>query len=270
MIQLPRLIEFISLNRGDIPTTRKASIATVLFSTMGSINQSNDGGILARAPVDQATRLAESLLLEIGIDAANQLILRCIDTLKTEDFIALSWFIRDENLVQEEDDGRRAACISQGVFEQLARCYVRAIVDAYPEVLRLPGHPAQFLWRHIDEKLGGSALREVREKYGNDVQLRVLCAGAALAHWQGAGGSGFGYSPSAHQGYEPVLATPSAEEVEGFGRMDEFVLLPEEVRVRVASLYLLLTRGAMGDEAFDDERVAYSTALALVREWEQR
>ncbi len=266
--QLSRLIEFMSLNQNNLSMTRKEMIASAFFMAIGTISQSEESGILSRPIVERVTRLVANLLLDAGMSAADQLVMRCVKSYKTRDYVALSWFIRDENLAQE-GNSTRAACISQDVFVHIARSYVRAIVDDYPNVLRAPGQPAQFLWRHLDEKLGGSALGEVREKYGNDVQLRVLCASAALAHWYGTGGSGFGYSPSDHQGYEPILPIPTAEDVEVFGHSNEFAVLSEEVRVRVASLYLLLTKGAMSNDAADDAQISYNAALALAEEWEQ-
>lgn len=266
--QLSRLVEFMDLNRSNISIARRETIVSALLKTIGGISQMGDGGFFTRPTIEKVTRLASGFLIDIGMSAADQLIMQCVNSFKNRDFIALSWFIKDENLAQT-GESMGAACISQDVYQHLARAFVNSIVDHFPNVLRIPGHPAQFLWRHIDKKLDGNALEEVREKYSSDAELRVLCASAALAHWYGSGGSGFGYSPSDHQGYEPVLPLPTAEDVKEFGLSNEFALLPEEVRARVASLYLLLSKGVLSNDFTTDEQVTYSTALALVQEWAQ-
>ena len=266
--QLPRLVEFIGLNLGNIAQDRKREIAAALLTVIGGIDRSDSDQAFTRAVIDQVTKLIENLLLDIGMTEADQLVTQCVKDYEAIDFAGLTWFLRDETLARS-DEGTKLPCISEDVYESVARAYIREIVNSYPKVLRTPGKPAHIFWRRLDEKLDNTALAEIRERYSNDARVVVLCAAASLAHWHSSGGSGFECDPSIHQGYEPVFPAPDISDIEVFGHSEAYPSLPEEIKVRVASLYLLASEDGTDGAVINDNQVNYNTALTLVKKWER-
>ena len=264
---LLRLIESVDVNRREISPERKELLCQQFFDVIGRLRQDERPSLFQRTPNEKTAIMLHDLLCDLGVSVADEIVTEAVKNFKgIDDYVGFSWFLRKE-LSARNDEGEVKCCLSPDSFICLGNAYIEAIIKEYPYVLRMEDHPAKFLWRHIDESIGGSALSRIRSCYGEDVTVRVLCGAAGLAHWVGGSSDGYGYGPSSEEGYEPVFPEPNAAEIESVAKSTEFAVLPVSLRLRVASLYILVTGVVDEDNYFNKGEVTAKMAASLLDSW---
>ena len=262
--QLGRFSEFAQSER-YVLGSRKEIICKAVLGSIGSIKQDEIDGFFQWSDAHKLSVLLSDLLKDIGSERADALVISSMEQFSAFDYIGLGWFLRDERLAHTEKQSN--GCLSDDAYDQLSSRYVDVVVDNWPSVLRMPRMHSKYLWRAIDEDKDGKALIDVRQRYGDDMSMRVLSMACALSHW--TSGSGDGYSIGEPDGgtYEPILDTPTAEEVELYSKDPDYWRLPDDVKIRVSALYILLT----GEDTDEPDHGAYratsTAAEKLLEEW---
>jgi len=264
---LKRFVESAKLSIPNLSVMRKESISCALFGVFGRLRREEQRSFLSLTAVELAARLEIDLMRGLGTEKADAIVLEATASYSNEDYVGLSEFLEEECAAHAGSDSREN-CLSEDTYSRLTNAYVTAIVEEFPRIVRMDDFSGKFLWRHIDAALGRDALEKIRSLYGDDQQTRVLCAASALARWTGADGIGYGRSHDRPERYEPVFDDPDADEVEEVGKSAEFCGLPEELRLRVASLYYLLSGGESQLESAGEHKVPLYKAEEIVRRWE--
>lgn len=266
MDELTRAVETIEESLPELSRDRKIVLSHSLLIIQGKLKQDWGEGFLFRNPNEKIAHLLSSLLQDVGIGASDSLVERAAAKYSLKDYTGISWFLRDERVRQAGES--QQPCLSSSCYSALAHKYIDTIVANYPSVLCMSDHPAKFLWRYLDTALGEEAAERMSAQYANDVVVRILYAASSLARWSSSGGSdGYGYDPSEKQSYEPVFRMPSMEEIEMFSKTVRFWSLPDAVKSRVASLYLILRDGAF-DQVTGERSATSDRAFELLAEWQ--
>lgn len=260
--ELTRLVEIIDSCRPTLESKRKSLISGCLLRVFGRLKQ-EDGSPLRGSQIENASHLLSALLGDIGISSADDLMKTAVKEYGLKDYLGLSWFLQEEMAAQSGNVAQQR--LSADCFAELSNAYIDTVVESYPNILYLPKHPAKFLWRHLDEFLGGSALQIVRERYSEDATVAVLCTAEGLSTWSSGLSEGYAFGPSVQEGYELVFENTSVEDIDEFVRTARFSLLPDEMRLRVASLFLLLRDRELEHPIGG---VTYEMALEVLNGWE--
>lgn len=262
--QLGRFCELAQTEKSTLGG-RAEDICSAILQAVGKLRQDEEDALLRWSAMHKLSVLLSDLLRDIGADRADAIVSKAADGFSVQDYIGLGWFLRDERLAHV--DNQRDKCLSDSVYGHLSRCYVKTMVDNWPEIVRMSHLHTRFLWHAIDDDSGGDFLKGAQLRYGADTVVRVLSMACELSHWYSSSGDGFSIGGPSERSDEPLMGTPTAREVESYGKSSDFKTLPTDIKIRVAALFILLSEYEVGFNNHEESRATSDDAARILEEW---
>ena len=268
--ELGAFLEYIKSKFDALPTQRNELIATQLLLIVGEINQSQDVPIFEFPLPIQFAETIGAILQKLGISKADEILEKAAIEYGWKGYVGITWFLRDERLRQQVESPSESR-ISKPAYELLSSRYVECITRNLPRILCMQDHPAKHFWRVLDEDAGLGYLEKIRSRFSTDYKLRCLSAASELKRWVGIYGDlQDGYEADSNRHHNPLFGNVSCREIEMFVSSSMYAALHDDMKTRVAALYLLTySRQTCDDGEEARNRITTDEAVHQVRCWEK-